>query len=416
MSSHQHLLRLTVLALLISAGAARAETLAQFTAEALRNNPELRVVEQAIAAAKGGVTTARASSNPELSVVPGVRRVQEGGGEADLFHAELSLTQLFKFPGKRALEIAIAERNLELSELALEAFRFQLSAKVRRAYYEFVAGEKIAQAREDQAESAKSFVESARRRAEAGYGSDFETVKSQAESIAANKAQLQARASAENARVTLNTLLGRPANAAVTTGTHLDDLEPRGSRADFVSLALARNPGIRAQVRQAELAGLSLRASHASRWPEIAVGPSVEYLDNEKTFGFGVTFPLPLWDQKKGEIATATAKQREALAAVEKTRAEVVAEVTRAAANLKFAKRQLALYSPAFLENLKTFSARAEQGYAQNTTTLLIYLEAKRTYYDTLAGYYESLAQLAQTRAELEAAVGVPLDVENSEK
>ena len=400
-----------ILALLVSAACARAETLEQMTAEAMRNNPELQVLEESIRAAKGGVTTARTFSNPELSVAPGIRRIQEGGRNSDVFHAEASISQLFKFPGKRALEIAIAERNVELTELAREAFHFQVAAKVRRAYYEAVAGQKIAQARSDQAESAKAFVESAKKRVESGYGSDFETVKSQAELIAAKKALLLAQASVNNARVTLNALMGRAANAPLNVSGNLDNVQPPGSRSDFIALALARNPAIRTQVRQAELAGLNLRATRFARRPDVAIGPSVEYLDNEQTYGLGVTLALPLWDQKKGEIATATAKQREALALINKTRAEVGAEVTKAAANLESAKNQLALYSPAFLDNLKAFTAQAEQGYAQNTTTLLIYLDAKRTYFDTLASYYEALALVAQSRAELESAVGVPLEL-----
>jgi len=55
--------------------------------------------------------------------------------------------------------------------------------------------------------------------------------------------------------------------------------------------------------------------------------------------------------------------------------------------------------------------AQAEQGYAQSATTLLIYLDAKRTYFDTLADYYESLAKVAETLSDLESAVGVPLEL-----
>jgi outer membrane protein TolC len=44
-------------------------------------------------------------------------------------------------------------------------------------------------------------------------------------------------------------------------------------------------------------------------------------------------------------------------------------------------------------------------------TTLIIYLDAKRTYFDTLANYYESLGNVAEQRAELQSAVGVPLEL-----
>ena len=89
--------------------------------------------------------------------------------------------------------------------------------------------------------------------------------------------------------------------------------------------------------------------------------------------------------------------------------------MTKASATLDVSREQLALYSPAFLDKLKAFVSQAEKSYAQNATTLLIYLDAKRTYFDALATYYETLGHVANSRAELESAIGVPLDPENSE-
>jgi cobalt-zinc-cadmium efflux system outer membrane protein len=411
MASYQQISTLIFAALLLGAAVGRAETLDQITAEAVRNNPELRVFEQSVAAAKGGVSTARTYANPELTLAPGVKRTRDTGSSNSEFHGLLELSQLFKFPGKRALEIAIAQRNVELTELAREAFRFQVTAKVRRAFYDFVTARKVSQARRDQVGSAENFVEAARKRAESGYASDFETIKSQAELINANRALRRGESEMNIARVTLNALMGRSPSAPLEVTGDLNNIAPRGSRTDFVALALARNPGIRTQLRQAEISGLTLRSTRFGRRPDIAVGPSVEYTDTEQIYGLQATLALPLWDQKKGEIETATANQRRALAELEKTRTEVVAEVTKAAAKLDLAKQQLALYSPAFLERLKAFTAQAEQGYALNTTTLLIYLDAKRTYFDTLADYYESLGSVAENRAEVESAIGVPLEL-----
>jgi outer membrane protein TolC len=100
----------------------------------------------------------------------------------------------------------------------------------------------------------------------------------------------------------------------------LEKIAPRGGSADFLALAMARNPAIRAQQLQAQRAGLSLRATRFGRRPDFAIGPSVEYLKDEQTYGVGVTLALPLWDQKKGEIQTATAEQEKAFAELEKLR------------------------------------------------------------------------------------------------
>ncbi len=54
---------------------------------------------------------------------------------------------------------------------------------------------------------------------------------------------------------------------------------------------------------------------------------------------------------------------------------------------------------------------QAEESYARNAITLLVYLDAKNTYFDTLIDYYESIDAVIASQAELEAAVGVPLEL-----
>jgi len=382
-------------------------------AVALRNNPELRVFEAAIAASKGAVTKARTLDNPELTLAPGVKRTREGPLTTSEFHGEIELSQLFKFPGKRALETAIAHRNIALQQLAREGFRFQLAAKVRKVFFEMLAAEKLSALRGEQVESARTFVASARKRAESGYASDFETMKSQADLIGAQKAQQQAQAEVFVARISLNTLMGRnPSAPLAITGT-IENAAPPGATGDYVALAMARNPSIRMVSAQSEIAQLTLRSTRFGRRPDFAVGPSVEYSETEQIYGFSGTIALPFWDQKRGDIETALGEQEKALAEVAKTRAEIAGEVTKATAALHAAKESAALYTPEFLEKLRAFVTQAEQGFAQNATTLIIYLDAKRTYFDTLSDYYEALGQVAVSRADLESAIGVPLETTN---
>ncbi|MEI9898128.1 MAG: TolC family protein [Chthoniobacter sp.] len=125
---------------------------------ALRSNPELHVFEAQIAGAKGGVTTARTWENPEVYFAPDFQVTREGGRRETVFHSDFDVNQTFKFPGKRALEVAIAQRNVELQQLALDGFRFQLSAKVRKAFYQMLAAQQIIGLRTEQVESAKVFV------------------------------------------------------------------------------------------------------------------------------------------------------------------------------------------------------------------------------------------------------------------
>ena len=179
---------------------------------------------------------------------------------------------------------------------------------------------------------------------------------------------------------------------------------------ELVALSLEANPSLRVQAMQAELAGLNLRRARLARKSDFSVGPSLEYSKSEQILGISATVSLPDKNYGRGEVLTATAEQRRVLAETEQLRREIAGAVAKAATQMTTARSQLALYSPAYLDQLKSVVDQAERSYAQNVTSLLIYLDAKRTYFDTLADYYEAVANLASSRAELESAVGAPLE------
>lgn len=375
---------------------------------ALENNPDLRVLAADIAAAQGEVTTAKTWQNPDLSVAPGFKNIREPS--ATHFHGNFGLEQTFEWPGKRALRKAVAEKNVTVQQLALKGFRSQLAIQVRRAYSTRLASRDVVTLREQRLTLAKSFVDAAKKRAEGGFAPEFEVTKAEVEVVAAQKSRREAQAQQAAANVLLNSLMGRnPFEPLAVTGTLTNEMILPG-QFTLLEKSLALNPAVKVQEAEAERTGLSLQSIRKSRLPDFKIGPSVEYTRDEQIVGLGVSLPLPLWDKKKGEIATATAEQEKALAELEKLRREILREVATASQNLTAAKDSLAFYTPAMREKLKASLDAAATGYSEGRTPLLLYLEAQRTYFGTQADYFDTLQKVFETQAELESAIGVPLD------
>lgn len=389
-------------------------TLSAAMAEALAQSPALRVIEADVESARGEVLTAQLKPNPELTFSPGLRRLREGDESHHEFLGSIGLSQTFVFPGKRELLISIAERNVELRRLATEGLRFQLSAAVRKAFYELLAAQSIVELRRQQLDSAQTFQQAAARRAESGYASDFEAVKSQGDVINARKLLGAAEGEIAAARVELNLLLGRDSSAPLELAGALDEPTPERPISELLVLAFAQNPSLRVQAMEAELAELNVRKARLARKPDISAGPSLEVSKSEQIFSLSATLPLPSKDYGRGELLTATAEQRKVAAETEHLKREIAGAVAKAATQLTTARAQLSLYSPAYLDQLKSVAGQAEQSYAQNLTSLLIYLDAKRTYFDTLADYHQAVADVARARAELESSVGVSLTTPSS--
>lgn len=391
-----------------AASAANVLTLDAAIRLALENNPDIRVLAADVAAARGEVTTATMWQNPDLSIAPGFKQLRDPSDTQ--FHGDFGLEQTFEWPGKRALRKAVAEKNVTVRQLALTGFRFQLAIQVRRAYSTLLAARELVALREQRLTLAKSFVEAAKKRSEGGFAPEFEATKAEVEVVAAQKSLREAQAQQDAVRVLLNSLMGRNPSEPLAVSGALTNEIVLPSQFTLLEKSLALNPAVKVQEAEAERTGLSVQSIRKSRLPDFKIGPSVEYTRDEQIVGLGVSLPLPLWDKKKGEIATATAAQEKALAELEKLRREILRDVATASQNLTASKDSLAFYTPTMRDKLKSALDAATQGYSEGRTPLLLYLEAQRTYFDTQADYFDTLQKVFTTQAELESAIGVPLD------
>lgn len=386
-------------------------TLDVLVAEAIRDNPELHSLEADVAAARGEVVTARTWENPQISITPGVYRADNGGGAYSTdAHVGFELNQTILFPGKRALLRAVAEKNVESRGLALAGFRTQLAIQVRRAFYELLAARELIKLQEQRLTLAQSFTKAAKKKVEGGFAPEFEQIKAEVELAAAQKALRATQAQAAVAHTALNSLAGRKPDAQLALAGALDETISIPDEAMLLNQALERNPSLKIQQAEVERTGLSLALTKKSRLPDFTVGPTVEYQQPEQVYGFGISLPLPLWNNKKGEIATATAEQKRALAELEQLQREIQRDATTGLQNLTAAKESLAFYTSALRDKLKTSLDAAAQTYSQGQMPLLLYLETQRTYFDTEADYFDSLQKIFEARAELESATGVSLD------
>lgn len=383
-------------------------TLDEAVNNALQNHPGLQVLQADIASAEGDRISAGALPNPDLSIGPGVKHTSDAGASQSRFHGNLEISQTLEFPGKRTLRVFLSEGNIRLRQIALEGFRQQLLIKVRRNYFQALAAKQIALLRTEEVQSAQTFLQSAHKRVEAGYASDFELLKAQSDLIIARKGLGQALGEARISKLRLAGLMGIPADTIFEVEGKLDSILFSSFKADPVALALVRNSSIKAQTLQMELAGKNIEAAKLSHKPDLTLSPSLEYTDNEQVYGLNFSVPLPVWNRGKGDVQAATAQQRSAQAELEKLKQEIILSVRTAMDKVRLAEEQRALYTPEFMEGSKSILTRAEKVYGRNETTLLIYLETRRAYFDALTDYYATLNQWADSHLELEAAMGMP--------
>jgi cobalt-zinc-cadmium efflux system outer membrane protein len=285
-----------------------------------------------------------------------------------------------------------------------------LDGRVRRAYDTlFLAGGAI-KVRERRLALAQQFVEAAKKKVEAGVSNEFESTRAEVDVVRAQKALRDARVVAAGARGALNALLGRDplSGLEVTDSTAVNF--PLPDAATLLANIEKNNPSLRVQDMTVEHAGLAVELERKLRSPDFMLGPSVEYLKDEQTYDLTIAFPLPLWDQRKGEIATATAEQARAVAERDLLRTEILADAGAAYESTAGALESMALFTPDLRTRMSAAMDAAAQGYREGRVTLLTYIEIQRTFFEMQSDYIDAVQSLIDARAALETAAGVPLD------
>lgn len=377
-------------------------TLSQLVAEALTNNPELRALQAHIDLARRNVDVARQyPNNPELNAIYGID-----------YH--IGLIQQVEWPGKTALREAIARRDVQAAESALEGFKLTLAGEVRAGFYDLLADEKITEVEEHRVQAAEMFVATAARRVEGGFAPVTERTRAQIDLIQAKRDVRAARTMVSVARNSLDLLLGRAATAPLALQGDLAAPPVEVSLERLITAARARHPDVRAQRFAVEKKEMSVSLARKDGMPDVTVEPFYEQNNGGGGYvgrlGVGITLPLPLWNTSGPKVAAAMADRRDAEAALETTERDVEAGIRKAYAAYKGAVEDLALFPPDLLKDMEGQLAVTQQKYAAGELSYLVMTETQNTFFDYMKSYYGAIANVWSARSDLEKAAAVPLE------
>jgi outer membrane protein TolC len=118
--------------LIENAGAQEKLSLQEAVNLALRQNPQLALAQQEIAAAQA--RSALAGALPPAEIFSRVNEISFDFAEQD--EIEIGLSQNFEFPGKRRSRQAVANAGRQIAELQLARLRVLLAAEAKKRYYE----------------------------------------------------------------------------------------------------------------------------------------------------------------------------------------------------------------------------------------------------------------------------------------
>jgi outer membrane protein TolC len=396
----------------------RPLTLETALAEALAANPAL--AEARARAAAAAEIPPQAGSLPDPRLTIGYLNVPADTYRLDqepMTQQSVGLAQEFPTFGKRGLRRAAAEHEAAAAAHMAEETRLRIAREVAVAWWGLVYLDRALAIVARNLALLDELVDIAEAKYRVGRGLQQDVLLAQLERsrLIEMRLGLEGRRRAQEAD--LNRLLGRPVAQPIVlpaaVGEALPPLEPEEA---VQARALAQRPLLAARLAEIEAARARYALARRDYAPNVTVSAAYGVREGRNPDGserpdfatLQLSLNLPLYaasrqaravDQRAAEIA---ARER----ALEDTRAQVLAEIARAAADYRRAQAQVELFRRGILPQAEQTVHAMLAAYQVDKVDFLNLVRARLTHYNAQLQYWQALTEAKQARAALAAAAG----------
>jgi NodT family efflux transporter outer membrane factor (OMF) lipoprotein len=333
-------------------------------AEAIANNPDLKLAAARVEKAAAYVDAAGSSLLPQVYAVGNVSGKDSSSGTVD--YGGISASWELDLWGKVRAGRESARGQLLSAEFEERYARQSMAAMVARAW--FLATEARLQKgiADDAVTAAQKLAGLARQRQAVGIGTEYDVSVAEASLATYRDAAEQLGLSLRQSAQAIETLVGRYPAAELDIPPALPEL-PGPVPAGLPSELLERRPDVVAAERRVAAAFYRVEEIKAARLPSIKLTTSFSSLSSDlvvlkerddPVWGFGgrVAVPLYLGGALQAEVAVRTAEQKEAVAEYGRAGANAFAEVEQALSAGFALQARVPLLQRAVTENQRALS------------------------------------------------------------
>jgi len=323
----------------------------------------------------------------------------------------VAVEQTIETGGKRQRRIAAARAATRVVDFEVDDTRRQIATQVKKAFTDALLAQALLALANQNLQTIDEVERLQRLRAAKGDIAELELTRLQVQRFAFERDAADAAQALQAAKISLRTLVG-PETVAEDV-TLIGDLAYRDrvlERESLLRQALARRPDLRAAeaTRQRAQAEVALARANAS-WD---LTPQLQYqrIGSDNTLGVGLSIPLRLFDRNQGEIARSRAEIQHTDALLEAAVIQIRADVATALSQIQAARQKVSLLQDTYLPKAQRARETVAYAYRHGGLSLLDFLDAERTYRETVIEHLRTLAGYWTALYELEAAVGGELE------
>jgi outer membrane protein len=390
--------------------------------KALRDNPSLRISDYDIEVAKASLTQSQADYLPQLTVISSQSLVGSVSPQAvaptpsttdqGQFENKVTATQLIFDFGKTTSQIRQAEFGVSSSEEDRWQTIADLVRDLKVAYYDLLRQRLLWDIQKEESGLYQQYLDQAQALFEAGVNDKIFVTKAQLELSQSQLSEIKAHYTVENAKVTLENVLGGPPASGAYSLRPVGQLpQPPQDRAELEERALRFRPALLSLERQIAASTAGVEAAEGNLWPNFTAQGFHDGLGSQlplsQTWQAGVFLTWNFFTGLRdlGGLSKAKAQLLKLVAQKRSKDLSVRAEVAEAYYNclqdhegIAMSQRSLA----AAEENLEAAQIRFRAGLG----TAVEYSDAVEKFSKAKADVADNIHTYLQDLAKLDRAVG----------
>lgn len=401
-------------------------------------NKEIMVASSNLSLGQAAIVISKAIPNPQFNFLygwgPAWEYVVAGNNQ------QFGWTEEIQILGRRTKKMNVAKANYLQVAFQVEAVRFDIHNRVRRAYVDLAAAHAYANAIELQVKNSIKLLDIAQDRYDAGKAPGAEVKQAKLTYMQVKVMRNQALNKLATCSINLAQLLGEILNSAEIIDVDESTLFSLRGQENAITPSmekelpalsellpqawLSRND-LKAQIQQAYSDKKSIDLAKAQRLPDPFIGFNYMF-STYKPFQpqyFSPTFPVPeqpgyllnvahetpIFYQYQGQINQAKATWLQDLKQNDQLKSQIAQDIVLSYEALICVKRNLQKYRMDLLPKAFTVAQLGRKGYELGKSDLATAILSQQQYIQLLFLYFDNVVAYHYAWADLEKAIGVPL-------
>jgi outer membrane protein TolC len=381
--------------------------------EVLKRNPNLESARERIRAAAEVVPRVQVIDDPEFKFLSDYNKFKSKSEFIPMLQYQIS--QTFPVPGKLGLKGKVAAEVLKQFQSQEVITKRDLILQTKKLYFQLFFNYASSQINQTNRDLIKNLIDASLALYKSGVAGYAEVAKAQVELQVLDEQLLTIEAERIFIVSMLNAILDRPQQDPL--GQPVGDF---GSSIDFSyekleRLAMQKRPELKELQAMVEEQRMMARLAKREYFPDITISAGYEQITHnpkDNAWEASIGFKLPLWASKRQgrQVREAQARASANWNALKAMEALVRGQIQEALGKLKASEARILLYETGLIPKIQEALKASEASYRAGKGGFLILLDTRRQYQDISLEYERVRAERESLIAELERAVGAPLE------